>query len=116
MKKIKIYDKKTGKPVEIRRYTKEDCQTRGGWSCYCEWDEIYIDGRCVATIDEEHGEIYLPENPNGWKDRVYAGRCIPVVIKDINELFVEVEIQNKKKTIWKCWYKPLPVKIHRKAV
>lgn len=116
MKKIKIYDKKTGKPIEIRRYTKEDCKSHSGWSCYCEWDEIYIDGECVAFVDEEHGEIYLPDNPNGWKDRVYAGRCIPVIIKDINELFVEVEIQNNQHTRWKCWYKPLPAKINRKAV
>lgn len=116
MKKIKIYDKKTGKPVEIRRYTKEDRQTHGGWSCYCEWDEIFIDGKCVAVVDEEHGEIYLPENPGGWADRTYAGRCIPVTITNITSIFVEVEIQNLKKTRWKCWYKPLPAKINRKAV
>lgn len=89
----------------IVRIEKDACRTRGSWKHWCEWLEIYgPEGDLLAVVDEEHGQIELPSNPGGWKDRSCGNRCIPVTLLEIKNWGLIVQVHNKFGTVKKLYF------------
>lgn len=89
--------------------SKNECRSRGGWSSYCEWTEIYDnDNNLVAVVDEEHGEVVLPLQAEGHRsfERTYANRVIPITLLEVKENYLVIEIQNLYNTVKRLYYRP----------
>lgn len=89
--------------------SKDERRSRGGWSSYCEWTEVYdSDDNLVAVVDEEHGEVVLPLQAEGNRsfERTYANRVIPITLLEVKENCLVIKIHNLYDTVKRLYYRP----------
>lgn len=88
--------------------SKDECQTLGGWSCYCAYWEIYNDNEeVVAYICEECGTIIMPQigYPKGWHQFHRNNEPLEVELLEFDEESILIKVFDEESYTKRLYYK-----------
>jgi len=81
--------------IEVKFIDASERRCINGWTCYCEFYEIYRNGLIVATVSEDFGEVRIFTNGKKF-DATKSNCCERITLVGCDEKSLTIKKQNGK--------------------